>query len=63
MIYKNNGKIEDKIGQVNQVVDLRRKKTEIYQKYLSEKYIEKPQVDDLFRWRYTSFIMEIEMFY
>ena len=50
---QDNGKIEDKIGQVNQVVDLRRKKTEIYQKYLSEKYIEKPQVDDLFRWRYT----------
>lgn len=49
----NNEKIYDELKQLNETVELRRIKSELYQKYLNDEYIVKPKVKDLFRWRYT----------
>lgn len=49
----DNEKIYDKLRKLGEMVELRRKKVELYQQCLNDKFVLKPEVEDLFRWRYT----------
>lgn len=49
----DNSDVLPKISNSNEIIDLRRKKTQLYEKYLNEKYVIKPNVSDAYRWRYS----------
>lgn len=50
---KDNQKVYDELEQLEKTVTQRREKALLYQKMLNHKYVVKPKVDDIFRWRYT----------
>lgn len=50
---QDNKEIYSELIHLNETVELRRQKAMLYQKYLNEKYVVKPEVQDFFRWRYT----------
>lgn len=49
----NNEEIYNELKNLEETVRLRRKKVELYQQCLNDKFVLKPEVEDLFRWRYT----------
>lgn len=49
----DNFNVIDKISQSKKIIDLRRKKTRLYQECLNDKCTIKPYVSDEYRWRYS----------
>jgi len=49
----DNTEINKELLKLEEKVDERRKKAELYQKYLLDTCVIKPYVNDMFRWRYT----------
>lgn len=49
----DNPTINDELKRMDAIVEQREKKVKLYENDLDDRYVDKPAVKDLFRWRYT----------